>query len=69
MSDRKTLAPHETIQLRELMSNSILGYKNINASLPMVENPELKSFLTNALNSKKASIEEMHNFVNNIDME
>lgn len=68
MSDRKTLAPHETIQLRELMSSSILGYKNINASLPMVEDSELKSFLTNTLNAKKASIEEMHNFVNNIDM-
>ncbi|MDR7856474.1 hypothetical protein [Tissierella sp.] len=69
MNDNKTLAPHETIQLRELMGNSILGVKNLNASLTMVNNPELKSFMTNALSAKKSSIEEMYNFVNKIDME
>ena len=68
MIDNNKLAPHETIQLRELMSNSILGVKNMQVSLDMVSNPELKSFLTNSLNAKKASIEEMHNFVTNINM-
>lgn len=69
MIDNNKLAPHETIQLRELMSSSILGVKNMQLSLDMVSNPELKGFLTNTLNAKKASIEEMHNFVTKINME
>jgi len=69
MIDNNKLAPHETIQLRELMSSSILGVKNMQTSLEMVNNPELKSFLTNSLNAKKASVEEMHNFVSKINME
>lgn len=69
MNDNKTLAPHETIGLRELMSNSILGVKKLNASIPMVESEKLKSFMTNSLNAKKASIEEMNNFINKTNME
>lgn len=69
MNDNTRLAPHETIQLRELMSNSILGFKSMQTSLNMVSNPKLKSFINNTLNSKKASIEEMHNFVNKVNME
>lgn len=47
------LAPHEAIEVRELISQEMLGIKKINASMNMVEDNELKNFMKDSLAAKK----------------
>lgn len=53
------LAPHEAIEVRELISQEMLGIKKINASMDMVQDKELKSFMQDSLNAKKASLQNI----------
>ena len=53
------LAPHEAIEVRELVSQEMLGIKKINASMNMVQDNELKGFMQDALNAKKASLQNI----------
>lgn len=53
------LAPHEAIEVRELISQEMLGIKKINASMDMVQDNELKSFMQDSLNAKKASLQNI----------
>ena len=69
MPDYIKLAPHETIQLRELLTSSVLGAKKLKSSISLVDDEELKSFMENSLNAKKASIEAMTNLINNVVVE
>lgn len=47
------LAPHEAIEVRELISQEMLGIKKINASMNMVDDNELKNFMKDSLAAKK----------------
>lgn len=70
MNSNNGLAPHEMIELRELMDNNVIGAKKIQASMPMVEDDELKSFMERCLDSKKENLNSMQTFVeNNLNME
>ncbi|WP_160690675.1 hypothetical protein [Clostridium sp. C2-6-12] len=60
-----TLTPHEILELRELMDTNIIGIKKIQASIPMVEDDELKSFAEKCLESKKENINLMQTFIEN----
>jgi hypothetical protein len=59
------LAPHEMIELRELMDTNVIGAKKIQASMTMVEDDELKSFMQRCLDSKKDNISSMQTFIEN----
>ncbi|MEW9097231.1 MAG: hypothetical protein AB2417_19335 [Clostridiaceae bacterium] len=59
MENQTKLAPHETLELHELLSSSVFGVKKANATLNMVNDEELKNFLQTSLNSKKSSIQEL----------
>ncbi|MCT8977784.1 hypothetical protein N4T77_14380 [Clostridium sp. CX1] len=59
------LAPHEMLELHELMNAGIIGAKKTQASLSMVQDEELKSFMQDSLNSKKSSLEQMQQFISN----
>ncbi|MBU5483494.1 hypothetical protein KQI86_04075 [Clostridium sp. MSJ-11] len=63
MENQTKLAPHETLELHELLSSSVLGVKKANATLNMVNDEELKNFLQTSLNSKKSSIQELQGFL------
>lgn len=63
MENKTQLAPHETLELHELLSTSVLGVKKANANLNMVNDQELKNFLQTSLNSKKSSIQELQGFL------
>jgi hypothetical protein len=65
MSNKNSLAPHETLELRELMDTDIICAKKMQASMPMVEDDELKSFMEKCLDSKKDNINLMQNFIEN----
>ncbi|RII36519.1 hypothetical protein D2A34_03795 [Clostridium chromiireducens] len=53
------LAPHEAIEIRALISQEMLGIKKINASMSLVQDSELKSFMQDSLNAKKASLQNI----------
>lgn len=70
MSNNNGLAPHEMIELRELMDTNVIGAKKMQASIPMVEDDELKSFIEKCLDGKKENINSMQTFIeNNLNME
>lgn len=69
MNNKNNLAPHEILELRELMDTNIIGIKKVQASIPMIEDDELKSFVEKCLESKKENINSMQTFIeNNINM-
>lgn len=69
MNNKNNLAPHEILELRELMDTNIIGIKKVQASIPMIEDNELKSFVEKCLESKKENINSMQTFIeNNINM-
>lgn len=53
------IAPHEAIEVRAFIGQELLGVKKISASLPMVKDAELKSFMQDSLNSKKTALQEI----------
>lgn len=57
------LAPHELLELHELINTEIVGAKKAQASLSMVQDEELKGFIQDSLNSKKSSLEQMQQFL------
>ncbi|MCM0648278.1 hypothetical protein NBE98_07815 [Clostridium swellfunianum] len=58
------VAPHEILELHELLNLNILGAKKLSASSSMVQDQELKKLMQNSLNGKKAKIQELQNFIN-----
>lgn len=65
MDNTNSLAPHEMIELRELMDTNVIGAKKIQASMAMVDDDELKSFMERCLDSKKDNINSMQTFIEN----
>lgn len=53
------LAPHEAIEIREFISQEMLGIKKVSASLNMVNDKELKSFMQDSIASKKAALQNI----------
>lgn len=70
MDNKNTLAPHEILELRELMDTNIVGSKKIQATIPMVKDDELKSFVERCLDNKKENINSIQTFIKtNLDMQ
>lgn len=70
MNNKNNLAPHEMLELRELMDTNLVGAKKMQASMPMVDDGELKSFMERCLNSRKDNINSMESFLkNNLNMQ
>jgi hypothetical protein len=65
MSNTTNLAPHEMLELRELMDTDIIGAKKMQASMSMVDDDELRSFMERCLNSKKENLDSMQTFIEN----
>lgn len=65
MNNKNNLAPHEILELRELMDTNIIGIKKMQASIPMVKDDELKNFAEKCLESKKENINLMQTFIEN----
>ncbi|EKQ55582.1 MULTISPECIES: hypothetical protein [unclassified Clostridium] len=53
------LAPHEVIEVRELISQEMLGIKKISASINMVNDEELKNFMQDSISSKKTALQNI----------
>jgi hypothetical protein len=58
------VAPHEILELHELLNTNLIGAKKMTANMSMVQDQALKSFMKDSLNNKKAKIQELQNFIN-----
>lgn len=65
MDKKMGLAPHEMLELRELMDSNLIGAKKIQTSMAMIEDEELKSFAERCLHTKKENISTMESFIQN----
>ncbi|WP_242960932.1 hypothetical protein [Clostridium peptidivorans] len=63
MNNKNNLAPHEMLELRELMDTNLIGAKKIQASMAMVDDDDLKSFMKRCLVNKKDNIDSMGTFI------
>jgi similar to spore coat protein len=61
--NEKELAPHETLEVHELLRTEITGYKKLQAIIPMVQDEELKQFMKDTLTTKQSNIEQIHQFI------
>jgi len=59
----KALAPHEALELHEMLRSEITGYRKLQATMIMVEDNELKDFLKESMNYKRENIEQLRNFI------
>lgn len=50
------LAPHEMMEVRELLSTKVTGIKKLKASMPIVKDEELMCFMKKSSTSKMKSI-------------
>lgn len=53
------LTPHEAIEVRELISQEMIGIKKISSSINMVNDNELKNFMQDSLASKKTALQNI----------
>ncbi|KOA19679.1 hypothetical protein CLHOM_17680 [Clostridium homopropionicum DSM 5847] len=65
MDNKMNLAPHEMLELRELMDSNLIGAKKIQSSISMIEDSELQSFAERCLHTKKENIKAMESFIQN----
>ncbi|WP_246615410.1 hypothetical protein [Clostridium thailandense] len=63
MQNNTNLAPHEMLELHELISGEIVSLKRTQANISMVNDNELKNYMQQCLNSKKTAIEQIQNFI------
>lgn len=64
MQNNASLAPHEMLELHELINGEIVSLKRTQASMSMVNDNELKNYMQQCLNSKKTAIQQIQNFIN-----
>lgn len=63
--DNMKLAPHEAIEVREFVSQEMLGVKKINASMNMVNDPELKSYMQDSISAKQSALQKIQSALEN----
>ncbi len=56
------LAPHEALELHEVLRMETLGTTKVQALLPMVADAELKALLEQGLARKQARLQQMREF-------
>ncbi len=57
------LAPHEILELHELMRNELTCAKKLKANLAIVDEGELRSFMENSLNAKQTALHQFERVI------
>lgn len=63
--DNMKLTPHEAIEVREFVNQELLGIKKISASMNMVNNPELKSYMQDSISAKQSALQKIQSALEN----
>jgi similar to spore coat protein len=57
------LGPHEALEVHELLRSEVTCYKKMHASIGMVQDEALRSFMQDTLQSKGQKIQQMEQFI------
>ena len=60
------LAPHETLELHELLSTDSAEIKKLSSTVNIIKDKDLKAYFQNYINFKKANIEALTKLVDTI---
>jgi similar to spore coat protein len=69
MNQRTTLAPHEALELHEIIRSEVTAVTKIQASLAMVQDNDMKSFMQTCLQTKQDALRQYQNFYNGISQQ
>lgn len=58
------LAPHEILNIQELLNSNILEAKMLTNNISMVQDENLKQIMKENLESKKTKLKELEDFIN-----
>lgn len=61
--DNIRLAPHESIEVREFISQEMIGIKKISASINMVNDTELKNYMKDSVAAKKTALQNIQSAI------
>lgn len=56
------LNAHEMLELHEIIRSEVTCAKKIQANLAMISDPDLKAYMQDCLDRKKATINKYHDF-------
>ena len=59
------LAPHEMLELHEIINSEVTCTKKLQASLGMVSDPDLQSFMERSIQLRKDTLNNYREFYNN----
>ncbi|NLM36160.1 MAG: hypothetical protein GX206_12040 [Clostridiales bacterium] len=62
MAGNKTLSPHESLELKDLLSSTLIIAKKLEATMSMIDDIELSSYLERCLSTKKDCIKAIQAF-------
>ncbi|HCW04597.1 MAG TPA: hypothetical protein DGK91_08755 [Clostridium sp.] len=62
MAGNNTLFPHETLELKDLLSSDLIIAKKLEQKISMVQDGELKAYIERCLSTKKDSIKAIQAF-------
>lgn len=62
MATTTQLAPHETLELHELIRSEITCVNKMQASVGLVQDAELKNFMKRSLETKKTTLNQYQQF-------
>ena len=65
MNNRAQLTSHEVLELHEIIRSEVLGVKKIQASLVMVTDSDLTSFMQRSMQYKKDTLASYQTFYHN----
>lgn len=63
MTSEKRLAPHELMELHEILTFKTLCATKASAMIPMVQDPEIKTLLQSDITTSKQSIQQLEEFL------
>lgn len=63
-----SLAPHEMLEVRELIDGEMICLKKMEANMQAVEDQELKSFMQDSISAKRTRLQEIQGFINGVGL-
>ncbi|WP_312335799.1 hypothetical protein [Anaerospora hongkongensis] len=69
MNQGTMLAPHEALELHEIIHSEVTAVTKIQASLAMVQDNDMKSFMQTCLQAKQDALRQYQNFYNGISQQ
>lgn len=66
MNPTMKLAPHETLELHEIIRSEVTAATKIQASLSMVQDQDMKRFMQNCLTAKQDALRQYQDFYNSL---